>query len=114
MWRATVDGIDVPECNVELYLLRGVLVLHIDIDFPELDKLKALPSSSYNMFAVNIKEDLVSVSCDVCWLISFELYNSQTDGSQAPELVARLVFAFKRTDKDRLSSVLRRHGAAPF
>jgi len=110
MWKATVNGIEVPKCGVG-FSDQGLLTLHIQIDFPELDKLKVLPSSGNNTFAVSTEEEegFVTFSCKACWLISFEVYDQIRDYTTDEgyiELV-RLVFAFKRTDEDKLEYLVR-------
>ena len=95
MWNVTVDEIEVPGCKVE-FSNEGLLTLHIQADFQELDKLKGLPSSSDNTFLISAETGDVSLFCKACWLISFDLRGHgspiATGGTQP---TARLTFKFK-------------------
>ena len=99
MWKATIDGMEVPKCSVNFSIKENqinnesILTLNISSsDFPELDKLKVLPSSPRrNTFAISVETDLVFLSCKACWLISCDLGDLEEGAAER----ATLAFGFK-------------------
>ncbi len=94
MSNANVNGIEVPGCKVE-FSNEGLLTLHIQGDFQELDKLKCLPTSSDNTFPISAETGRVSLLCKACRLISFDLHGHGPQGPTGEQPAARLTFEFK-------------------
>ncbi len=96
MWKAIVNGIEVPKCEVDR-LNKGEITLLVSVDFPKLNELKALSSDENAAFAVNVNTEFVTLSFEACWLISFS--NNGQIGSYNPETgtpgAARFIFGFK-------------------